>query len=684
MKSIRTKLMVMFLVIISVPLIALGAITYLNASGALQSIIEDTTLTTAQEVSQIINQELTSIQRVLQVAKADDNLVGLVSGRSSDTRDVFNYIQQIKVENQDIFEDVILVNSSYTAFMTSNSESVSIDVSDRDYMVDVMANQVAISDVLTSKESGESVIVIAVPIVENDIVTGAIMGTVLFSNIETIIHEIEVGSEGYGYLINSEGTVVVHDNQSYVDDGYNLLSQNNAELESVVNKMVDKETGLGFYTFDGTYKMVAYAPIAHWSLGITANYDDYMAPAIKIRAVTLILTLSSIAIALLIAFVFSTSMVRPIKKLQALMKQAGQGDLTVRCQTKSKDEVGALAKSFNEMMAEQSNIVGQVRQGSVELVSMAQDLAASSEELTATSEESRARSEQVAEESVKQSEATLAVSQALVELSSLVNLAKGKADGAGKASDNTKEIALKGREKIKGVVHAMSQISDKTNSASNTIQDVNTISRRISEITKAISDVADQTNLLALNAAIEASRAGEHGRGFMVVAEEIRKLAETTNKESEEIRVLTTDMVKNIHSAVGSVEASQNAVKEGVEIVTETDTFFLEIVDAVEKTGSDIVDISDITETEVSTSDHIIALIDAVSSSAEENSLSVGMISNNIIEQSDALESISAASEETNAMAETLNSLVDRFIVDKEDYNESNVPGYGRPAFSED
>lgn len=665
MKSIQTKLMLLFLALISIPMIVLGISTYVNASNALETSNESAIEATARDTAKAIQQEIESIQRLLQLSTIDASVVRMFTEPSEASRDeLFEYVQSMYEANSDLFESVVVVDNNKLAFMTNGNRDAEIDVSDRDYAPIVLGGQSVISDVLTSKATGNQVIVVAEPIVIDGQVQGAMLGTFLFSNIVKYVDAIQVGENGYGYMINDQGVLLAHPDEQKVADGYSLLGSDNEELEIIIQDMIAGNTATGFYTFEGVRKMASYTPVGLWTIAATANYDDYMSAAISIRNMTAVLVLIFVVIALVIAFVFARNIVKPIKILQNRMDQAGHGDLTVRTQVRSKDEVGQLSKSFNAMMDDQGTIVKQVREGSEELVALSQELAASSEEITAVSEESRSKSEVVAEEARKQSESIIEVSKALVELSSLVQLARNRAEEASGNTQESQETAMLGREKVSSIVTVMSDINEKSSTLSKAITDVDDISSRIAQITEAIINIADQTNLLALNATIEASRAGEQGKGFMVVADEIRKLAEQTNNESEAIRSLTSEMINKTSEAVESVKSSLEVIKDGVEKVDETDTFFLKIVDSVEFVKSNIDSIVDITRNEVATSSQIVTLIDNVSSSAEENGNNARLINNNISEQADAMETISSTSQETSSMAEVLQSLVEKFIIE--------------------
>ena len=138
---------------------------------------------------------------------------------------------------------------------------------------------------------------------------------------------------------------------------------------------------------------------------------------------------------------------------------------------------------------------------------------------------------------------------------------------------------------------------------------VNSLSVEVGGIINTINSIAEQTNLLALNAAIEAARAGEHGKGFSVVADEVRKLSEETNDKAKEISILVNEMMKQTQNAVISMERAKAEVDNGVEIVSETDKAFINIINAIENIVEHVNEILDITGDEVASSDKVVKLL---------------------------------------------------------------------------
>jgi methyl-accepting chemotaxis protein len=271
----------------------------------------------------------------------------------------------------------------------------------------------------------------------------------------------------------------------------------------------------------------------------------------------------------------------------------------------------------------------------------------------------------VAGNSEDQTKSIVETSETLLELSSLIQLAKSRAIKANTSVSESLQVADVGRKSVDTTLAAIEQIKSASGETDAILSSLVQLSTLISGITGTINAISHQTNLLALNASIEAARAGDHGKGFAVVAEEVRKLAEQTGEEAAGITRVVEEMVQNINSAVQSMKKSNEAVRNGVEKARETDGAFLTIVNSVSNISESIGKIVEVTDQEVASSDKILNLIDTVATLSENNTGSSEEVAASIEEQSALLESIASGSQELTAMASLLNDMVEKFKVEE-------------------
>lgn len=661
--SLKTKLVLMFFIFISLPIIALGSISYTFTSQSMQHMTEEELRELTAQTAESINQTIDSASKYIGLLSHYEDLAELAAGDDSKRSDIFKYLSQVQKENSDEIETIILTDAKAKGLMTNSNKNANQDFSSRDYVQKALKGSVGQSDVIISKVTNKPVVAVAHPLKIGNKIVGTVIGTIDFKIIADQAAKVKVGENGYAYMINRDGVFVYHPKEDKIMNE-NLGETDNSNLKMLVEKMKAGETDEGYYTYENIYKFVRFTPANDWIVAVTANYDEYMAPAFGIRRSTILIASLSVIVSMLIAYFMTTrNIIKPIKLLENLMKRAGNGDLTVRSNITTKDEIQALGEHFNEMIEHQGSIIGHVRRGSEELAAASEELAASSEEISASTEQISNNTGEVATNAENQNNLVVETSQVLVELSSLIQIAQNRANTAKDNSVNTMEAANDGRTNVNRTVGAIENISKASSETEKILKVLNELSNRVSGIISTINNISDQTNLLALNAAIEAARAGEHGKGFTVVADEVRKLSEQTGAEANEISSLINEMVIQINKAVESMNLGKQAVENGVVVANETDKSFISIINAVEQITDDIERIVDVTKDEVASSDQIIKLIDAVASITETTAANSQEVAAATEEQSSIINNLASTSEETSAMANNLNELVEKFKI---------------------
>ncbi|CQR70209.1 Methyl-accepting chemotaxis protein McpA [Sporomusa ovata DSM 2662] len=371
----------------------------------------------------------------------------------------------------------------------------------------------------------------------------------------------------------------------------------------------------------------------------------------------------AILVGIIIGLLAARKITRPIHELRNLMEEASNGNLLVTAAVRSQDEIGQLCHSFNTMLTAQLEVIRAVKSSAIELAAASEEMAASANEVSMASVSIAEEVQDVAQSMQDASASSTDTAQILIQLSSLIQIAKDKAGSATTNSQITVEAARGGKTVVTEVKQSMNTIHTKTREAEKVIALLNEYSQRIGMISEAITGIANQTNLLALNAAIEAARAGEAGRGFAVVADEVRKLAEQSNTEADNITQLISKVIENTDSAVVAMKHSLAEVETGVESVDKADKSLENILMAVAETVNDIDGIAKVTDDEIASSDKIVKLIEAVAEDIERTERDAQQVSAATEETSATIETIAASSEQTSAMAQKLQNLINKFKV---------------------
>ncbi|CDI48985.1 methyl-accepting chemotaxis protein [Clostridium tetani] len=664
LKSIKTHIMLYFGILLIAIGIGLSGVSYINSRNAIESTVKITMPEIVKQgslaIETYIEGELDKLKLVTDEKIFQDEKVSL----EDKLKLLSNEVKRSGHVNMGIGD--LKGNLKTTA-------GDSINISDREFFKKALTGVSSVTDPMVSKVDKSIIIIYASPIKKNGKVIGVITIVRDANVFSDFASKIKIGKTGRAFMINNQGMLIAAKNRDLVKKMYSAINavKENPDLQPVVDihkKMIKGQNGIGEYLIDGVKKYVAYTPLKStgWSIGIDVDKNEVLYELNALNKYMIILTLVFLGFGLVIAYLISEGISKPIQRYVGHLRVIQDGDFShevSESDLNKENEIGYIAKAIDGMQNSITEMIKNIKDNSSNIDIQSESLANLSQEMSNSSENVSMSIQDVAKGAGEQASDLTEITSILNHFSVQLGEMVRDINEVDISNEDIKIVANGSNKDMDNVINSVKRVNNTFNKLIVKIKNVGSNITKINDITALINNISEQTNLLALNAAIEAARAGEAGRGFSVVADEIRKLAEQSKTSSESIAVIVSNISKETSIMIDTTENVKIELDSQKREIDTAMISFEKITKSVDIASPKIRKASKLAISLDQRKQSILEKLEETSAISEEVSASSEEIASSTEEMNTSTEEVAAASQKLSNMTKNMMEQVNKFKI---------------------
>lgn len=666
--KIQTRLIISFVLLCFIPLAVVSLISYNNSSKAIESKIKTYSVEVVKGIGMNIESEIKQIEDMcidiysnLSLREYLETYNSLSITEKSKTTYLINNIIKPKLAQKPYISagNILLDDETIFGFGEISLDKALLNAQIE--ITDQNSSQFNLSTGINLNQ--EPVIFISKQMKSNaSQKIGTLVITIREDHFSKIYEEVNLGDNAEMYILDSNGLVVSSRNPDAIPTNTELIDKSiigeitandNAEIYSFLHSLGGKDYLVAF----------SKVPEANWFVACSIPYSYLTAESVELRDKIIYVGFICLIIAVAVSLIIASSIAKPLNVIKSKMSEAKDGKLDVRHEDNSKDEISQIGKSFNEMITNIRFLVKHVDDSTTKVNDGAEKLTGTSAMTYTLAEQVTYAVEEITKGTVEQAEEAVQCVTFMNNLSEGINSVESEISNV---ADTINDAKLLSEESLK-IVNDLYNKSTMTKQVSHeVVEGIKSLSGDlvlIKDILKLITGISDQTNLLSLNASIEAARAGEAGRGFTVVAEEVKKLADQSKEASSNINDIIYNIQKRAEATVAIANNAGDIVENQMISVGKTDKAFKTIFERMDHLYRNFDEVSNSTKSILKIKDETTHAIEKISRGLEATAASIEEVSASTQEQVASSELLSVLAKDLSSMSEKLIEAVSAFKI---------------------